>query len=73
MSLTMEVMQWGLDLLQENPERFGQTLFHPLQRDVFEDIRDLLLTLRNAEGPKDFYEFQRHLFESIYRLEEGES
>jgi hypothetical protein len=64
-------MKSGLDLLEEDPERFGQILLHPLQDEVFDDVRNLLSALRVAHTPRDLYEFQRQLFGSIYELEEA--
>jgi hypothetical protein len=60
----------GQQLISLGPQASGQVMAHPSQRAIFDRIVELIEQLRALRQPTDFYEFQRLLFDLIYRVEE---
>jgi hypothetical protein len=51
-------------------ELLGKIVTHTASRDCFYRIIQLIEWLRSCQEPSDYYEFQRHLFGDVYRVEE---
>lgn len=59
----------GQDLRSLDPETLVRVVRHPLQRANIARINELLGWFDSCGSPEDLYDFQRHLYDSIFEIE----
>lgn len=60
----------GLPIKTLDVSRLGSIITHPAQLRVLKRVEELISHLRQCESWSDLYEFQRHLFQAAYEVDD---